>query len=170
MGTFSRIFCVGVIVADLGAIVYLGGNYLTTGEIFPGGHAEESSHVVVSEVADHSEITVAAVDPMEGFVPNAAKGKKVSAKCKACHTFKSGGKHSTGPNLWNIVDKMSSGASGFSYSSAFKDNSNMVWTEENLDSFLKKPRKFIKGTKMAFGGIKKPQDRANLIEWLKTLK
>jgi cytochrome c len=171
MGTFSRIFCVGVIIADLGAIVYLGGNYITTGAIFPEAHSEATTHQIAeADTAVETETKVAKVDPMENFVPDIAKGKKVSAKCKACHTFDKGGKNTTGPNLWNIVGSMAANNDSFSYSSALKDKSDMVWDEENLSAFLKSPRKFVKGTKMAFAGIKKPQDRANLIEWLKTLK
>jgi cytochrome c len=170
MGTFSRVFCVGVIIADLGAIVYLGGNLITTGELFPS-HEETVKHAVVAEnISNEPIIKIAKIDPMENFIPDVNRGKKVSGKCKACHTFTNGGKNSTGPNLWNVVGKTAADTNGFSYSSAFKEKSNMVWTEENLDLFLKKPRKFIEGTKMAFGGVKKPEDRANLIEWLKTLK
>lgn len=170
MGTFSRVFCVGVIIADLGAIVYLGGNLLTTGELFPSNTEEVSHEVMADENSAAHKVEVAKIDPMEGFIPDASKGKKVAGKCKACHSFDNGGKHSTGPNLWNIVGKMVASTPGFSYSDAFNANSDIQWTDETLDEFIAKPRKFIEGTKMAFGGIKKPQDRANLIEWLKTLK
>lgn len=169
MGTFTRIFCVGVIVADLGAIVYLGGNYLTTGEIFPS-HENETHAIAMAEEAATPKVEIAAADPMENFVPDAEKGRKVSGKCKACHTFDNGGKNSTGPNLWGVVDRMAASHEGFAYSPAFQAKADMPWTEENLNKFLENPRKFVDGTKMAFGGIKKPQDRANLIEWLKTLR
>ncbi|MFT7144991.1 MAG: cytochrome c, partial [bacterium] len=101
----------------------------------------------------------------------ASKVKKFSVKCNACHSFKNDGKHRTGPNLWDIVNKPISAQDGYSYSSAFNEKKGqMVWDEATLDAFLIKPKKLIKGTKMAFPGIRKEQDRADLIAWLKEQK
>ena len=95
----------------------------------------------------------------------AADGEKVFKKCKACHNFK---KNGVGPNLAGIVGRKA-GSLKFRYSKALKNKASegLVWTEANLDKFLKKPRSFIKKTRMAFGGLKKDKDRKALIEYLK---
>lgn len=97
------------------------------------------------------------------------KGEKVFKKCVACHTVADGGKNKVGPNLWNIVGAKSAQKEGFKYSDALK-NANIVWNDENLDQWLTKPKKFLKGTKMVFVGLKKEKDRVNIISYLKTLK
>jgi cytochrome c2 len=95
----------------------------------------------------------------------ASDGEKVFKKCKSCHNFK---KNGVGPNLSGIVDRKA-GSLKFKYSKAMKIKASegLVWTEANLDKFLKKPRSFIKKTRMAFGGLKKDKDRKALIEYLK---
>ena len=95
----------------------------------------------------------------------AAEGQKVFKKCKSCHSFK---KNGVGPNLAGIVGR-EAGLLKFRYSKAMKGKSaeGLIWTEANLDKFLKKPRAFIKKTKMAFSGLKKDEDRKAVIEYLK---
>ncbi len=96
----------------------------------------------------------------------AEDGEKVFKKCKACHKF---GKNGLGPDLTGIVGRKA-GTMEFKYSKAMvaKSEEGLVWTEENLDAFVTKPKKFIKKTKMAFAGLKKEKDRKALIEYLKT--
>tara|TARA_B100000749_G_scaffold176467_1_gene136300 strand:+ start:273 stop:803 length:531 start_codon:yes stop_codon:yes gene_type:complete len=98
---------------------------------------------------------------------NVDKGKKVAKKCVACHSFKSGGKKKVGPNLHNILGKNRAGASGFSYSSAIKTMGGK-WGFEDMNAFLKKPKKFMPGTKMSFSGLKKAGDRAAVILYLRS--
>ena len=93
-------------------------------------------------------------------------GKKVFTRCKACHTIKAGGKNRVGPNLHNIVGRDSGTADSFKYSKAML-GANVVWTEENLDKYLTKPKTFIPKNKMSFIGLKKQADRENLIAYLK---
>ncbi|HAG52833.1 MAG TPA: hypothetical protein DCL21_03505 [Alphaproteobacteria bacterium] len=100
------------------------------------------------------------------------KGKSVEKlvkQCKTCHTFKENKKNKTGPNLFAIYMKKIAENDTFKYSKSFK-NANIVWNDENLDSFLKKPNKFIPKTKMAFNGMKKPEERQKVIDYLKNLK
>lgn len=97
------------------------------------------------------------------------KGTKVFKKCKACHTVDQGGKNKVGPNLFAIVGKEAGKVEGFKYSKAMK-GSGLTWDEATLDGFLKKPKKYLKGTKMSFAGLKKEKDRKNVIAYLNTLK
>ncbi len=96
---------------------------------------------------------------------DAAKGKKVFNKCKACHSLKAG-KKKIGPDLAKLIGREAGSVKKFKYSKAMK-KSGIVWNEETLDKYLTKPRKFLKGTKMAFPGLKKKADRDNLIAFLK---
>ncbi len=98
-----------------------------------------------------------------------AHGKSLAKKCSACHAFISGGANRIGPNLWNIDNRSVAAVSDFKYSSAMKEFGG-TWTDERLDEFITKPKNVVSGTKMNFVGIKKPQDRADLIAWLKTLR
>lgn len=93
------------------------------------------------------------------------KGKKVFNKCKSCHSLKAG-KRKVGPSLHGMFGRKAGTSEGFKFSKAMKA-SDIVWDEKNLDAFLAKPREVVKGTKMSFPGLKKEDDRANLIAWLK---
>ena len=96
---------------------------------------------------------------------DAAKGKKVYNKCKACHALKAG-KNKVGPTLHGLFGRKAATVPSFKYSKAMKA-SGVTWDEESLRAYLKKPRKFIKGTRMAFAGIKKKNQMDNLIAYLK---
>ncbi|WP_138379196.1 c-type cytochrome [Luteithermobacter gelatinilyticus] len=96
------------------------------------------------------------------------KGQKVFKKCQACHTVEEGGRNGTGPNLWNVVGRPKGAVAGFGYSDALLATGGN-WTYEDLDRFLAKPRDFIPGTKMAFAGLKRDSDRADVILYLRSL-
>jgi len=97
-----------------------------------------------------------------------ALGEKVFKKCKACHVVDSD-KNKTGPHLVNIMGRQAGSVEGFKkYSKAIKE-SGIVWDEATLDGFLEKPKAYLKGTRMAFAGLKKEEDRANVIAYLKQL-
>ncbi len=96
---------------------------------------------------------------------DAAKGKKVFNKCKACHSLEAG-KNKVGPSLAGIFGRAAGTAEGYKYSDAMKD-SGITWDEDSLDEFVAKPKKMIPKTKMTFGGVKKEDDREDLIAYLK---
>jgi cytochrome c len=101
---------------------------------------------------------------------DAAEGEKVFKKCMACHAVGEGAANKVGPVLNGVVGRTAGTADGFNYSQAMKDAGagGIAWTDENLDKYLENPKGFIKGNKMAFPGLKKPEERANVIAFLKT--
>ena len=103
---------------------------------------------------------------------DAAAGEKVFRKCKSCHQVGDGAKNRIGPVLTGIVDNEIASVEDFKYSKAFlaKKAEGLVWTDEVLDTYLTKPKKFIPGTKMSYAGLKKEGDRANVIAYLKTFE
>ena len=97
---------------------------------------------------------------------DAERGAKVFKKCKSCHNIEAGAPHGTGPNLYSVVKRKSGEAAGFGYSSAMA-SAGYEWGYEELDGFLEKPSTYLPGTKMNFVGLKKPEDRAAVIEYLR---
>lgn len=143
--------------------------------IFEPIKAEKPGYVV--EVAGDGHGGGAAVAKEEKVVApigerlasaSADAGAKVFKKCAACHDVTDGGPNKVGPNLWGVVGRKPAGHEGFSYSSAMTEfgASHDTWTFEELDHFLTKPKDYVKGTAMGFAGLRKPDDRANLIAYL----
>ncbi len=97
------------------------------------------------------------------------KGESIFKKCSICHTINKGEKNKIGPNLWNVINSKVASKNEFAYSTAMqhKGSNNDVWSLQELINYLKSPRKYVPGTKMAFAGIKKLDDRIDLIEFLR---
>jgi len=93
------------------------------------------------------------------------KGEKSFRKCKACHSFDPA-KRMMGPSLKGVYGRQAGTLEGYKYSKAF-EASDVVWDDETLGAYLTAPRKFIKGTKMAFAGIRKPEELQDLLAYLK---
>jgi cytochrome c2 len=95
-------------------------------------------------------------------------GAKDARKCGACHSFEEGGAAKIGPPLWGVVGRDIASVEGFSYSDALAQKEG-AWDYQTLDSFLAQPREWAPGTKMAFAGLKKPEERADVILYLRSL-
>ncbi|MCB1463697.1 MAG: c-type cytochrome [Nitratireductor sp.] len=104
------------------------------------------------------------------FAADIVEGEKVFHKCAACHTIGEGAKSRVGPQLNDLFGRRAGTIGGFKYSAAMvaAGEGGVVWDEQTLTQFLVKPRDLVKGTKMAFAGLKKSADIANVIEYLKT--
>ncbi len=94
-----------------------------------------------------------------------ASGEKIFKKCSACHSINKGGKNNIGPALYNVVGRKIGGVTDYKYSKALVAYGK-EWSFEELNGFLIKPAKWIKGTKMAYAGLRKESDRASVIKYL----
>ncbi len=112
------------------------------------------------EVGD-KKVDIAALMAMGDVV----SGEKVFKKCAACHSIVKGGKNKIGPALYNVVGRKVGDVSDYKYSKALLEYEK-AWTFEELNGFLLKPTKWIKGTKMAYAGLRKESDRASVIKYL----
>ncbi len=101
---------------------------------------------------------------------NAENGEKVFKKCHACHDIGEGAQNKVGPELNGIVGRPVASVADFQYSKGMKDfaDGDKTWTPEELDAFIAKPRDHVPGTKMTFAGLKKDQERADVIAYLQT--
>ena len=104
------------------------------------------------------------------FAQDLDAGAKVFKKCAACHAVGDGAKNKVGPHLNDVFGRTAGTTDGYKYSKAMiqAGEEGLVWNDETMDAFLLKPKKFIKKTKMAYGGLKKDKDRGNLIAYLKS--
>ena len=131
----------------------------TPGQAVEGERAtavSSSSKTVVKE-----KIDIAALMAMGDI----ALGEKVFKKCAACHSIVKGGKNNIGPALYNVVGRKAGADTDYKYSKALA-SFDKEWTFEELNGYLIKPAKWIRGTKMAFAGLRKEKDRASVIKYL----
>tara|TARA_B100001057_G_scaffold238865_1_gene239122 strand:- start:451 stop:987 length:537 start_codon:yes stop_codon:yes gene_type:complete len=129
----------------------------------PGYSVEVETSTVSTSVTskDEEKIDIAALMAMGDL----AHGEKVFKKCAACHSIVKGGKNAIGPALYNVVGRKIGAIEDYKYSKALVTY-NKNWTFEELNGFLIKPAKWIKGTKMAYAGLRKEKDRASVIKYL----
>ena len=121
---------------------------------------------VTTAVASTNEMTEKVVDISALMsMGDVASGEKIFKKCAACHSIVKGGKNKIGPALYNVVGRKVGAVSDYKYSKALAGYEKS-WTFEELNGYLIKPAKWIKGTKMAFAGLRKEKDRASVIKYL----
>lgn len=124
-------------------------------------------HPAVSRIAAAALMTALAGTAVRA-AGDPALGKTQFNKCAACHSIKAG-ENKIGPSLHGVVGRPSHSIESFNYSEAMKGY-NVTWTDEELNKYLENPRGVVTGTKMIFVGLKKEDERANLIAYLDTLK
>ena len=130
----------------------------------PGYKVEVQQTTTISSSAETpavEKIDIAALMAMGDI----ALGEKVFKKCAACHSIVKGGKNNIGPALYNVVGRKTGAVTDYKYSKALA-SFEKEWTFEELNGYLIRPAKWIKGTKMAFAGLRKEKDRASVIKYL----
>jgi cytochrome c len=118
------------------------------------------------EAAQEQEETVAISELLA--TASADSGATIAKKCAACHTFEQGEANKIGPNLWGVLGRDIASLPDFSYSDALSEKQG-VWDYQTVSDFVSDPRGWAPGTKMTFAGLKKGQDRADLLAYLRTL-
>ena len=130
------------------------------------GYVVEAEQVTSTSAQQNSETIEEKIDIAALMaLGDIATGEKVFKKCAACHSIVKGGKNNIGPALYNVVGRKVGVISDYKYSKALTDYDKQ-WTFEELNGYLIKPAKWIKGTKMAFAGLRKEKDRASVIKYL----
>ena len=158
-----------IIAAILASVVVVFGINKVTDIIFTPDKPQQSAYKVEKiepTLASSSNTGQAAVGINELLAMGTVEhGEKVFKRCSACHMIAAGGKNMIGPNLWSILGKQTGVASGYKYSKALAAYGK-EWSFEEMNGFLIKPSAHIKGTKMAFAGLKKEKDRASVILYM----
>ena len=116
---------------------------------------------IATEATTEDKVDIVALMAMG----DVASGEKIFKKCAACHSINKGGKNNIGPALYNVVGRKIGGVNDYKYSKALVAYGK-EWNFEELNGFLIKPAKWIKGTKMAYAGLRKEKDRASVIKYL----
>jgi len=148
-----------MVVAEVGGILYHPNELETAAYVIDvqsaGGGAVEEAPIDLSVLLASADV---------------GKGERVARKCSSCHTFDKGNtQKKTGPNLWDIFGEMAASKGDFdAYSDAMKAMGT-AWDAETLFGFLQAPKNYLSGTTMGFAGLRKPEDRANLIAYLASL-
>jgi cytochrome c len=161
-----------ILAALLTAGIIASGSGVISRILYHPSMPEENAYVIA--VAEEETGDGDAAEPEAVPLPvllaqaNPEKGASEAKKCAACHSEEKGGPIKIGPPLWGVVGREIASVEGFEYSDALRGKEGQ-WTYENIDQFIHGPKEWAPGTKMAFAGIKSPEDRADLLAYLRTL-
>jgi cytochrome c len=159
-----------VLGAVLGACLALLSLNIAAGAIF-ATHPPAKPGYEIAVKEDDSQAKpgeVAVADdplPVRFASADAGRGENAAKKCVACHTFGKGEPHRVGPNLWGVVGRQKASEAGFNYSAAMKAQKGN-WTPDDLDKYLLNPKAMVPGTNMAFAGIPRGKERADVITYM----
>jgi cytochrome c len=164
---FNKIFA-AILVAG---IIAMFSGFLAEKFVHPEKLKENAFAIEGVEEAGGGAPVEKLAEPILAMIAEAdvARGQKISKACAACHSFDKGGPNGVGPNLWNVVGAKKQAVPGFTYSGVLNAQGEDYWTYAALNKYLWKPKKYAPGTKMNYVGIKKPEDRAAMVAWLRTL-
>ena len=162
-----------IIVSIILAVILVVGINKLTSVIFYVEKPEKSAYQVssVDTVASTTTSETSSVDSGSGDImalftsTNAAEGAKIFKKCAACHSIVEGGANKIGPALWGVLGRQAGSVSGYKYSKALAEHGK-IWSFDEMNGFLIKPKDWIKGTKMSFAGLKNEKDRAAVILYM----
>lgn len=107
-----------------------------------------------------------AAAPAKAEMTSLERGRILYKRCRACHTLGEGERHKVGPNLWGIYGATAGAREDFNYSKAMTA-SGVVWDDDTLSAYIEKPSTYMPGNRMSFAGLRKPEDRAAVLEYLK---
>ncbi|HEY1709389.1 MAG TPA: cytochrome c family protein [Rhizomicrobium sp.] len=163
-----------ILGAVLGTIMFVLVVRIATEAIFEPKEPAKPGYVV--EGVQEASTSGTSAAPAEETLPDfgtvlpkadAAAGKEISTRCEQCHDLSKGGPNKIGPNLWGVLGRARATHPGFSYSSAMSAD-HKPWDFASLFRFLRLPQAYVPGTKMTFAGLKSPNDRLNLLAYLRT--
>lgn len=152
-----RIIARSIAVSSFVALAACGGQQAPKDE----APAQTAAPVAEAPAAPEAEVTQVAFADLTG---DSTAGEKIFVKCKTCHVIEEG-QNRVGPHLYGVVGRAAGSVEGFNYSPT-NSGSGIIWTKDILFEYLEAPQEYLKGTRMAFPGIKDAQERADLIEYL----
>lgn len=161
---------IGMVTGKVAGVLYGGNSEPAHGheEVKRGYQIEVTESEEGSAGGAKKEEALASILPLLHTADAAAGESFFAKKCAICHTHEDGGANKTGPNLWGVVNRVHGSHAGFNYSKAMAADGG-EWGYDELNSFLYNPKKAVPGTIMAFAGIKKDVERANVIAYLRSL-